>query len=356
MNVTGILLAVFGLLSGWAFGRELAPFIDDKQQAEIERILTISHRGQDLEALEMRYHQLVQRQLFADLADLYSPRNAGRIQITYPSFAPAGGRPDLDLGYGLHVVKRLQLPLPGGSVKVIDVNEAWAENPTDGGLFLPDEIRIKSRVVDGPRFVPGSERQYLFDSIRLAWGPAGEIAIVRRTRFTYDARAGINRLKQMRVPVSSPYSCRSCHGDEPAFADRFLQPGERRNNEAIVQDSQFLLPVEKMPGYLAYADHLRRRGVTAARIAATLAALRDPPRATAIPGLLALLQSDATSGQFAWIGEDDGVYEPAIPESLLLQRQGSYRDERGGLWFDALEGVFEGKYRWWEPYSVIPAG
>src|SRR4051812_11306538 len=67
--------------------------------------------GADLEALEKRYNRIVQRQIYGDLVTLYTPENQARLQITYGGFAPEGAEPDADLGYGLHIVKRLEMRL-----------------------------------------------------------------------------------------------------------------------------------------------------------------------------------------------------------------------------------------------------
>src|SRR5690349_7609777 len=186
----------------------LAPFLSPADFKEIQRIQDAIKSDTNLEAAEKSYHVITQKQILSDLLTLYDEKNAEKLEITFPSFTPDGPhRPMGDFGFGLHVVKRLTLELPGGETKVIEVNEEWAEDRTTGGLFAPDEIRVKTRVLSGPRFVEGSETQYLYDLLRVAWGPEAKSAkLVRRTRFTFHE--GGNLHKRMRVPVSSPYLCK----------------------------------------------------------------------------------------------------------------------------------------------------
>ena len=334
----------------------LAPHLSEKDAARVREIVHGDLAGRNLEADEREYQRLVQRQTFADLEQLYAPESATKLQIAYPGFTAEGERPAKDLGYGLHVVKRLVLPAEGGGTKVIDVNEQWAENKRDGGLYLPDEIRIKTLVFPGARREPGSHALYLFDSIRLAYAENGTVSIHRRTRYRWNEESGKNELKTMRVPVSAPIMCQSCHRPGRAFerlSDDFLGEGEARNAEAIVQDSYFRKAFSEQRGFRAYVEHLEESGREESFIGRIREDLLDPKRSMAVPGLLEALRREVRS--VSWLGDDDGIDEREwrfwFPGPEL--RQGMYF-RRGGWWRDAVETGIEGKYHWWQAVSSIP--
>lgn len=302
------------------------------------------------EQAEIHYQEEVQRQTFSDLLEVYAPKNREHLKIAYASFtsndSQGGGD---DLGFGLHIVKRLELPVSAGKTRVIDVNELWGEDTRTGGLFLPDEIRIKTMVFEGPRKVPGSEKLYFFDSIRVAWGVSqDEVALYRRTKYSfYD---GKNYIKAMRVPVSAPFSCRGCHKPTSRLANAFLKEGETRNYEAIVQDSHFTLPPEQMRGFQQYVDYLKASHRSPEFIEKARATLKKISQASAVPGLYDAIQKAVVANERNWLSED----EPQNGSSYLYSgRQGYYQVD--GRWMkDPLEDIFEGKYRWWEPRVVIP--
>ena len=326
----------------------LAPYLDKTSLQTWAKKLRGPFRGQDLEALEIKYQTFVQPQTFRDLLAIYDPANAAKIQVAYPSFTSEGGeKAAMDLGYGLHVVKRLVLNLPDGFQKVIDVNEHWTENRVNHGLYLPDEIRIKTRVLDGERKVPGSERQYFFDSIRLAWSESNEISIQRQTRYT--RRDGqINRLKPMRVPVSAPISCMACHDAASTLNERFLGEGETVNREAIVQESFFEKAYFDMHGFQEYVAHLAAEQVSPDFLRRVKRDLNDPAKAFAVPGLFAALEKEIKS--YSWLGGDSEITNWAYTSP---KRQGAYK-KRETWYLDAIEEIFEGKYRWWEPATAVP--
>lgn len=338
-----------GLLALSAFPGEFTPELSEKQVAEINAVL--QSKPFDLETAEKNYQSLIQEQSLADLMEVYKPENQAKLKITYASFTPvntSGG--GSDLGFGLHIVKRLELKLPSGKTKTIDVNELWDEEKKTGGLFLPDEIRLKSQAVDGPRFVPGSEKNYLFDQFRVAWGvEKNDIQILRRTKYTFQN--GKNEVKAMRVPVSAPFSCRGCHRPTSSLANEFLKEGETRNYEAIVQDSHFALPPEEMRGFKQYVAYLQSSHRSAKFIERAAAKLKDIRRASELPGFYEALQKSFNAKERSWMIEDSKAIEPAY---LVKDRQGVYEGDNGSLMTDAIEDSFEGKYRWWEPQVFIP--
>jgi hypothetical protein len=279
---------------------------------------------------------------------VYAPENQSKLKIAYPSFTPEGGRPAADRGFGFHVVKRLELALEDGAVKIIDVNEQWAEHRADHGLLLPDEIRIKTRIRDGNRHVAGSERDFLYDSIRLAWSDSLEIGIIRQSRYVHQD--GQNRMQQLRVPVSAPISCRGCHnaGSIESLAEPFLAPGETISNEAIVQRSFFEKKYSEMHGFLEYVSYLQDEGVENEFIRRVRRDLNNPVEAFAVPGFYTALEKSIDAYQFG--GPDTELQYMSFHQT---DSQGVY--EKNGQWFvDFTEDYFEGKYRWWKPQTVVP--
>lgn len=326
----------------------LAPHLDAAALKGWAKKLEGPFRGQDLERLEIQYQTFVQPQTYRDLMAVYDPANAAKVQVAYPSFTSEGGpRAAADLGFGLHVVKRLVIDLPNGQQKVIDVNEHWAENRNNHGLYFPDEIRIKTRVLEGERKVPGSERQYFFDSIRLAWNENNEISLARQTRYT--TREGIlNKVKPMRVAVSAPISCLTCHDSGSTLYERFLGEGQAINREAIVQDGFFQKPYADMHGFQEYVAHLEQQKVSEDFLRRVRRDLNDPRQAFEVPGLFATLEKELRS--YHWLAGDNIIerWEYTNPK-----RQGAYRKKE--VWYlDAIEEIFEGKYRWWEPATAVP--
>ncbi len=335
-----------GLSSASLAASELAPHLETNALQACIQSLKGPFSQLNLEDFEVNYQSFVQPQTFADLQKIYDPKNQEKLLIAYPTFIPEKGSPGEDRGFGFHVVKRLIIPLPNGEKKIIDVNEQWAENQKNRGLFLPDEIRIKTRVVSGDRHVAGSERQYLFDSVRLAWNETNEISIARQTR--YRNREGNMGMKPMRVPVSAPISCMACHDAGTSHYIKFLADGETRNHEAIVQDSYFKLSPKEMDGYQEYVDYLTSKKVPETFLTKVKRDLEDPVTAFAVPGLYEALEQQRQS--FSWLGEDDS-FRPFT--FLTHDSQGVY--ERRGSWFiDANESVFEGKYQWWQPFTAVP--
>ena len=329
----------------------LAPYLSPGNAERIEALLTPPYSGRNLESLEMEYQRLVQRQVYADMQLLYAPENASRVKVTYAAFHSSDGNPGRDRGFGLHVVKRLTLPLDGGKTKIVYVNEQWPESRENGGLFLPDEIRVQTLAFEGDRRVLGSEKLYLFDSVRLAWGPRQEIKISRRTRYSFDDQTGRNTLKQMRVPVSAPLSCVACHHSPTSFAGEFLAEGETMNHEAIVQDSYFDRPLAETRGFRDYMTYLRERGVPQKFIDDARTALLDPATSLGVPGINSALEHSAH--EFDWLGED-GSPSPSENPAVWRTRQGVYQARSGEWLIDATEDIFEGKYRWWFPLVVLP--
>jgi hypothetical protein len=334
------------------FAVTLAGHLTSSARLEIEALRAGPHAHSDLEKAEKRYQTLVHEQLFSDLLDLYAPENAARLQITYPTFVPEGGSAGRDLGYGLHVVKRLELPLDEGTTKVIVVNEQWAQDRASGGLFAPDEIRIKSLVFEGERHVPGSEKLYLFDSIRLSWGArTNDLEIVRRTRYSHDPKTGKNPIKVMRVPVSAPYSCASCHRAGNPYAVKFLGDNEAVDAEAIVQPSYFDRPLTETHGFRDYMAELGREGRETSFVERVRSALLRPSLSLQLPVLFEKLRALSTRTDFRWLDADTPL--KLAEQSVWEGRQGTYRRD-GKLWLDAIELTAPGKYSAWMPRVHLP--
>jgi hypothetical protein len=311
--------------------------------------LTDAH---DLEQVEMRHQEDVHEQTMADLAQIYAPEHADRLQVAYASFTPESApTPGEDRGYGLHIVKRLDLPVAAGGTRTIYVNEQWPEDKATKGLLLPDEIRIRTQVASGPRRVKASEKLYAFDSVRVAWGPFNrESQLARRT--IYRRVNERNQFKATRTNVSAPLACAGCHQSTNRLAEAFLAPRETRNYEAIVQDSHFTMAPDKMRGFRQYISYLERSGVNRATIQRTREVLSRPKLASAVPGLLEVVVSTSRKGTTLWLGDD--AYIPESDVELVRANNGVYRDQSGKWWTDAIQDVIEGKYVWWEPIPVIP--
>lgn len=331
----------------------LAPHVTPEALARIETLRTGPFAGRNLEALEKEYQELVEPQTLADLLSVYDPENADRVEITYPSFTaerdaePRETDAGPDLGYGLHVVKRLRLSLPGGKQKIVDVNEQWSSSRETGALFLPDEIRVKTLSIEGERHVEGSERLYLFDSIRIAWGPSGEGKVYRNTRYRWDEEKSLARLRTLRVPVSAPLSCLSCHHAPTRFAPEFAAEGEAISHEAIVQDGYFKRKLDETKGFRDYMAALREDGRDETFIAAAREALLDPKRRLRIPGLAEALR--AAIGSPRWLSDD----RPLDATEGTVRWQGVYT-YRGKRYLDAIDDVIPGKHATWWPRTVVP--
>lgn len=360
------LFLVLVFLGAVSFGQQptlFARHISQEKFRSIERILGLPRIGVDRQRAEHQYHQLVHPQIVADMRKIYDPANEERLQITYAAFT-GDGQVGEDGGFGLHVVKRLVLSLENGLSRTIDVNEHWAADQQTGALFLPDEIRVKTQVKHGPRRIDGSHSLYLFDSLRLAWGPDGELTLHRRSRYgRYDAHLRRNRSNVMRVPVSSPYSCLSCHDNGDGLREHFLTPEDSINYETIVQDSHFRLPVQKMPGFRDYLGYVISRQpprptmfsdfISMPHVSAYHESIRQellhPKQATRVPNFFETLERERRS--LSWISDD----EPPPGTFYPHDGQGVYR--RKGQWLvDATDMVFEGKYRWWQPAVAVPKG
>jgi len=330
----------------------LVPHLSTERLAQVRTLLDADRSRLNLEQEETRYQNLVRQQTMADLALIYAPENLNRVQVAYVSFTPESAKqPGADLGYGLHIVKRLDVPLANGDTRTIYVNEQWREERISKGLVLPDEIRIQTQVASGSRRARGSDRLYVFDSIRIAWNAFNrDPQLARHT--IYKSVNGKNELKTVRTPVSAPFSCATCHGPNNRFAEGFLARGEPRNYEAIVQDRYFQLPPSEMRGYREYVAYLERSNAGAEMIRNVKTKLDTPLTASLISGLFELLESPAADEGLAWLPEDPPVEAPDV--NAIRTRQGIYQDAHGRWRIDAIEDLIEGKYVWWEPIAILP--
>jgi len=326
----------------------------------------------NLDAMEKCYQKLIQPQIFSDLRSLYAPENESRVSITYGSFRANDEYDELgDLGFGLHLIRRLELPQSNGENKVVEVNEQWLQNPVDGGLFLPDEIRIKTLVFEGKRRVPGSESLYLFDSLKLGWGAENELTLARRTRSDfvrkYDARRKreiwTNEPKVMGVPVSSPFACINCHNGDIRRGKRFLAPGEIRDHESMIQASYRRLPLAETLGYRKYIAALERQNRRPEFIAQVKEALLHPELTLTLPQIVEKLSENTNTGNFLWLGSDLRL-TPQQAEEQIGRRgvfglgQPDTEDSHpagAGHFRDAMEDEIFGSYIWWKPASYLPS-
>jgi len=353
----------FWILGVWiATAASARPFADALSPSDLEKIDSLlklkTVPGQNLEAAEQEYQRIVQRQTLADLARLYDPANADKLQVSYATFTPEwdGGpqpaKPGLDLGFGLHVVKRLELPWGDGRVKVIEVNEEWPIDRRTGAIFLPDGIRVKMLARDGERHVPGSHELYLFDSFRVAWSENNsKLSLLRGSRYRWDAHEQKLRHRALRVRVSAPYSCMGCHASPAVFTHHF-DPDRSLDYERIVPAEHFSLPLDRQKGAREYMKHLRELGTTEEFQCQVYDDLMDPKRSMRVPLLLETVKGMQQHFEFSWMGDDGSPY--GEPVSSMWYRQGVYLSG-GVMMLDALEDVFEGKYRWWFPQPVVPS-
>jgi len=331
----GVLLGL-GACAVGAAEPSLRPGVDHLKVSDVARIQQWIQSGD-----EIAYQNNVHAQSIADLELLYSKELEGRVAVVYASFAsdsPSYHQRGEDEGFGLHVVKRFE-----AKERTIFVNEHWPTDRATGGLLFPDEIRIQSQVFSGERHRAGAERTYFFDSIRLAWGPSNEIEIYRRS---------LQQGGRMRVPVSAPGSCIQCHesSSSSAFADTYLQPGETRDYEAIVSQSHFKLPLTKQRGFREYLDFLKKVG--APNYPDIEAVLASPGDKLQLPGILGALREARAQRQ--WLGADEKWSRSSYSSAFQTPwQQGTYFQD-GDWYLDAIEEIFEGKYRWWNPKIVIP--
>jgi len=314
----------------------LRPGVGHLKTSDVTRIQEWIRSGD-----EIAYQNKIHDQSMADLELLYTNELEGRVSVVYASFAsdaPSYHQRGDDEGFGLHVVKRFE-----NSERTIFVNEHWPIDRATGGLLFPDEIRLQSQVFTGERHRLGSESTYLFDSVRLAWGPSNEIEIYRRS---------LQQGGRMRVPVSAPGSCLQCHESTSSngFADAYLETGETRDYEAIVSQSHFKLPPAKQRGFREYVTFLKN--VNAPDYPQIEKILADPGDRLQLPGILDALR--AAYGQRQWLGADEKWGRSSYSSAFQTPwQQGSYFQE-GDWYLDAIEEIFEGKYRWWNPKIVIP--
>ena len=342
---------LFGAVS-WA--SEFAPKLSEKEFERLEEILQFGRKTHDLESGEREYQKVLSAQSLEDIEPFYDPSAQEKIEITFPNFIPEQNpKSGRDGGWGFHVVRRLTRELKDGKTRVTYVNEHWPEDKISSGLFLPIEIRIKTQIYDGPRKVAGSEKLFGYDSIRLAW-KRGEVSpkVCRRTRFRYFKPTKENLSKPMRMPITAPYICSTCHSAGSQLSKLYSEKGETRNYEAIVQDSQFGKKVTEMPGYVAYVDHLVAKKRPDAFIADVKKALLDPKKTFAVPGLLEGLKKPA---QDCWIeGDTEVSADEKSGQTPFEDQQGIYFSPAKKLFRDAIEAVFPGKYEEWEPAIRVP--
>lgn len=324
---------------GWAAG--LAPHLSANTWERLKFQLAAALPKRNVAAQELSYQRLAQKQSLSDALKIYDPRYRGQVQVAYTSFtAENGRRAGSDLGYGLRVLKRLEL-----GAKVIEVKEFWPVDRYSGRLFRPEELRIKTRVEGGERGGEGSEGQYLFDRVHLAWGPGrNEVTVHRRT--LYDS---LGNLRQVRSPVSVPYSCMGCHQSDSGLRKAFAK--DITTQESIIQPAYYELPKKEMDGLKEYLGFLKKVYRDSTLVESAQRTL-EAGGAIWPEGIAKALRDVVANDTVSWLKDDTRVAEPNFE---LLLRQGYYPGPfQQNIYRDALEQVFEGKYRWWDPETVIP--
>lgn len=348
---TGIFLFCFWVPLAQLRASTLAPHLTPHDIQEIRKLKTALGKSENLEEVEKSYHQLTERQILTDLIELYS--RPDEVEMAFPSFTPDGPhRINGDLGFGFHVVRRLRYSTSDGEEKIIEVNEAWNQDRESGGLFLPDDIRVKTRYLSGERHVPGSDEQYLYDVFRISWGPTqNPPQIYRRTRYTWDAENKMNFAKILRVPVSSPLSCIGCHKSPERRAKRFLSKGETIDYERIVQNSQFTVPPMESLGFQEFMKHLSETNRPESLKQKIQLEIQNPKQAFSLPIMSAAWRELLKQGTQQWLGDDLALSEDEIP--TYQSRQGFYFYSKKPR-LDILERVHSGKYESWFPQVAFP--
>ncbi len=344
--VSGVLLSQTGLIQAKRIID--SPFLSRSQIWKLKD--PENDYGANKEKAEVDYQKLVHHQTLSDLIQIYSPENEAMVRITYPEFTPDDKRGS-DLGFGFHVVRRLHLNPHSDQERIIDVNEHWDTSPTSHGLLLPDEIRVKSLVFSGQRHVRGSAALYLFDSFRVLWNEEDKPQLMRQSRFFWNKTTKSTEKKDLRTPITAPFSCRSCHNSQNnKFADPFLDPGMEKDHEAIVQDTYFNRPLDQTNGFRLYMEFLSKKKSSDGFVKAVYRDLLEPRKSLRLPNMLDVLKESWRT--FYYIGGDSPVLDHF--QGYFHRWPGIYNTANGKYW-DTVYQHAQTAAPWWAPEAVIPS-
>lgn len=325
------------LLAGLACAQQGVLTDDDRAGVEALRRYV---KGADRAAQERDWGAKVWPTVKARLIALFEADSRGEAKIALAAFVPPGQvGADNGLGPSLHIVKMHETRGPGGALLRTYVNEAWPLSERTGGLLPPDAIRVRLQAFSED----GKSESYVTDLLGLAWGPNADgtapttpsITLYRQRLYgRYDAELGLNEQNRMRVALSSPSSCRTCH-----VRTESRPQGVRTRDDAFFPAK----PLAKHPAGADYLRHLKERGAAPEFIAATARALSDPKRLN-VPGIVETLRA---SGEPEWLDAD----VPAVEWEAHLP--GTYREEDKPYRSAAVErfryGPLLGIGDWWHP-------
>jgi hypothetical protein len=315
-------------------------------QQQVQKVLT-TQVGTDLLESEQSYYQLVQNQLLSDAVLLYSSTAP---KIVYAEFAK--DQPGQDLGYGLHVVKRLDI-----GDKTIFVNESWPY--VRGRLQLPTEIRIRTRTFyrpGTPRGIDGGEDQYLMGRYRIGWDRADQPIF-----FEEPAWVNANERAQHRVGANI-FNCVSCHQSGNPFADQFNVSGrDAINHEAIVQPSYFTQRIQKNQGYIDLQKYLATQNLSQDFLDRMKAALDQPVATfhslTFAQSMTSAMCAKITSNAFDWLSPD-AEFVGSVSTLQPTEEQDGFYTDKNRTWRDAVDEQLEirtGKYFiWTDNLGIVP--
>lgn len=325
-------------------------FLPETDRAKILSLLDESADKKTRAAREETYSRLVRPQIIQDLTLLYT---SSATQVTYASFT-SDETPGDDGGFGLHVVKRLDV-----GNKTVLVNEHWPFRR--GRLQLPDEIRVRTRGFDRKkpaRGQSGSEEDFVFERFRIAWDAQDKPTLYTQRQFTPDGRSEPHRVQ------TGVFDCAGCHRSGNPFSTPFTPSGSKSNPETITQKPGFAPlgsgdaagTLRRNTGLRDFLAYLSKKGYSGKHRAATEATLIGRPlEATRLPNILSLLQEHALGPIMDYVQADRPLETDPIKAG-----DGAYTRPDGTLWQDGLEaglyGSENGKGRYWnDNQHLIPS-
>ena len=265
-------------------------FLPEQDRTKIRTLLDYEGSITTRRKREEDYSLLVRAQVMRDLSLLY---NSPRTQVTYASFT-SEDNPGEDGGFGLHVVKRVDI-----GDKTVFVNEHWPFRR--GRLQLPDEIRARTRGFnrDKPaRGAPGSEDDYIVERFRIAYDVDDKPTLFTQRQFGSDGKAILHRVS------TGSFDCTGCHKSGNGFAASFTPSGAKTNAESNTQRTAFAplssstseAVLRQGKGFEALMAYLKKNGYSAQhRNAMESALLKHPQDSLRLPGFAALLDVNSQS-------------------------------------------------------------
>lgn len=183
-----------------------------------------SVRGQ----AERAYYKLVNDYIMKGLDTLY---NSPNIKMTFADFTEESSRGS-DGGTGLHVIKRFD----DGPLTIL-VNEHWPLEPSERAISLPNELRVRMRLLrrtpEHKRGEPGSHRDYLSARYRIAWNYPASASLYIEPRYSESGE----RLRRRKSLL--PSTCESCHHESNPFRKKFALGASEVDFEVNVQAHHF---------------------------------------------------------------------------------------------------------------------